>query len=303
MSKVKVNLKDTTKVDVSSTSNTSNAVEEVITLSDSQNNKVEAMGLAVSNRNNYFSLELDNKALKEAEDDKLLTLFLDLYNEQAEREELARDKILSQTISLFKHTASKILVSSTHKRVQKESDEIIKSIVVGFGENRLYKILLLNKMTYKHYKKVFKLEKYIQKSILKDLKEETIEAQKKYEFSQENAIELWKLFIEHIRPKAQNSFINIINNQVPEIKGNTISLYVSNNINYEIIQIYCSDIVSFFMSNTNNNRIELDIIVQKNEQDDNAPKKKPVDKLKELIDKNDKIVYLIEKLSIDLEAF
>lgn len=140
-------------------------------------------------------------------------------------------------------------------------------------------------------------------NLLKDLKEETIEAQKKYEFSQENAIELWKLFIEHIRPKAQNSFINIINNQVPEIKGNTISLYVSNNINYEIIQIYCSDIVSFFISNTNNNRIELDIIVQKNEQDDNAPKKKPVDKLKELIDKNDKIVYLIEKLSIDLEAF
>lgn len=140
-------------------------------------------------------------------------------------------------------------------------------------------------------------------NLLKDLKEETIEAQKKYEFSQENAIELWKLFIEHIRPKAQNSFINIISNQVPEIKGNTISLYVSNNINYEIIQIYCSDIVSFFISNTNNNNIELDIIVQKNEQDDNAPKKKPVDKLKELIDKNDKIVYLIEKLSIDLEAF
>ncbi|MCB0513022.1 MAG: hypothetical protein KDC60_01165 [Bacteroidetes bacterium] len=47
----------------------------------------------------------------------------------------------------------------------------------------------------------------------------------------------------------------------------------------------------------------MDIIVQKNEPEDNTPKKKPVDKLKELIDKNDKIVYLIEKLSIDLEAF
>lgn len=140
-------------------------------------------------------------------------------------------------------------------------------------------------------------------NLLKDLKEETIEVQKKYEFVQENAIELWKLFIEYISPKAQNSFINIISNQVPEIKENTISLYVSNNINYEIIQIYCSEIVSFFISNTNNNQISLDIIVQKNEPEDNTPKKKPVDKLKELIDKNDKIVYLIEKLSIDLEAF
>lgn len=181
MKKRSVNLTEDIKVDVSNASKEPKAPskepeapskEEVITLSDSQNNKVEAMGITVSNRNNFFSLELDNKALKEAEDDKLLTLFMDLYNEQVEKEEIARDKILGQTIALFKHTASKILVSSTHKRVQKESDEIIKSIVIGFGENRLYKILLLEKMSYKHYKKVFKLEKYIQKSILKDLKEE-----------------------------------------------------------------------------------------------------------------------------------
>ena len=133
--------------------------------------------------------------------------------------------------------------------------------------------------------------------------EEGIITEEKYDFIQENVEILWKKFIEYISPNAQNSFLNIIMNQMPKIEDNIITVQVSNNINYEIMQLHSSDIVHFFISNTNTNEIELKIEILKKEADVLLIKRKPIDRLKDLIAENDKILYMIQKLKLDLDTY
>lgn len=124
-----------------------------------------------------YSDDFIYKASEEASDDAMLKLFDKIFTTVQNDHSVSYDKKLSYALALFKVEFSGLSVASSNKKVvekvTKDINLIIDSFIEGFGRYKLHKVLLLDKISYKTYKKVFKMEQYINKSVLKALKEET----------------------------------------------------------------------------------------------------------------------------------
>lgn len=137
-------------------------------------------------------------------------------------------------------------------------------------------------------------------SMLNELKTIDVKEVEKLDFIQANVEQLWTEFIEFIKPKAQSSFLNIAQSQTPKIDGNKLILEVSSNINLEMIQFHKTDIIGFFISNTNTKLIELVIELNRKEEEI-SNYKQPKDRLKEMVEENNVVRYMITKLYLNLD--
>jgi chromosomal replication initiation ATPase DnaA len=123
----------------------------------------------------------------------------------------------------------------------------------------------------------------------------------KPDLTSENVVHIWQNFITYIKPKSQNAFVSIIENQTPIVEQHKLRLTVSNNINLEMLQSNKSEIVSYFIQHTNTKKLELEILMIKSAAE-KPLHKTPKERAKELFEKHGSVKYLIQKLELGLDA-
>jgi hypothetical protein len=138
-------------------------------------------------------------------------------------------------------------------------------------------------------------------SMLKEVNEH-ISAKKsdenKIELTPESLPELWQAFLEHIRVKAQSSFMSVAEKQVPLLEEHLIVFTESNNISLELLQLHKREITSYFIAKTTA-KVHLDFrLSKKREIKTHKPAK---ERLREMIASNEAVNKLIQKFDLNLD--
>jgi hypothetical protein len=139
-------------------------------------------------------------------------------------------------------------------------------------------------------------------SIIAEINDDkNIQQKEKPELNSENIVAFWDEYISFIKPNAQNSYLNIIQNQQPVFEKNKILVTASSNINLEMMQLNKSSIITFFLEHTNTKQLELEIVLQKPKNEEPVYKV-PRERAKELYESNESVRYLIQKFDLTLDA-
>ena len=138
-------------------------------------------------------------------------------------------------------------------------------------------------------------------SLLKEVNEH-IAAKKpdenRMELTPESLPELWKTFLEHIRVKAQTSFMSVAEKQQPTLEEHLIVFTESNNISLELLQLHKTEITTYFISKTTA-KVHLDFRLSK--QREIKSHKPAKERLREMIANNESVTRLIQKFDLNLE--
>ncbi|MBK9328418.1 MAG: hypothetical protein IPM95_03685 [Sphingobacteriales bacterium] len=123
----------------------------------------------------------------------------------------------------------------------------------------------------------------------------------KVELTTENMLVLWRGFLTENKEHLQGSFLNVAERQVPQIIQDKVVFTESNNVSLEILQLYKSDMVSYLIKKSSAVTVHLDFILQKKEEPAAKTYKSQKERLKELIEKNDAVLKLIQKFDLNLD--
>jgi len=123
----------------------------------------------------------------------------------------------------------------------------------------------------------------------------------KVELTTENMLVLWRNFLDENKERLQSSFLNVAERQVPQIVHDKVVFTESNNVSLEILQLHKSDIVSYLIKKSTAPTIHLDFILQRKEEIPVKTYKTQKERLKEMIEKNNAVLKLIEKFDLNLD--
>ncbi|MFN8237901.1 MAG: hypothetical protein U0T77_06990 [Chitinophagales bacterium] len=126
-------------------------------------------------------------------------------------------------------------------------------------------------------------------------------AENKVELTVENLLVLWRSFLDENKERLQSSFMNVAERQVPQIVQEKVVFTESNNVSLEILQLHKTDIVSYLIKKTTAPTVHLEFVLQRKDEQPAKMYKTQKERLKEMIEKNEAVLKLIEKFDLNLD--
>jgi len=131
--------------------------------------------------------------------------------------------------------------------------------------------------------------------------EEDLSGKPKDEYSVDQFLAIWKQYAEQLKGEGRESLYSTLTRRKPTLKeGFRVEMIIDNKVQEQVLEKEKVEMMTFIREQLNNYAIQLEIVLQKND-DDSAFLYTSKEKFKKMAEKNPAIIKLRDKLNLDLD--